>query len=272
MRLKNQLFMNAFDWLVSQGKVKGQKDFAARIGVSENTITRIKDDANQVSDRTIRMMNKAFDNIFNIGYFKGEELFMLVEEKIYYTMHPEESPFYQPDKNPQESTSGENQRHSSYPFSPIYKKKKRRWPKKTKLSPHSANNLPPIAPLDTLQWSPITPVTTTKINAKCFPIYVAISSKTTINKGNPSILPQSRGSHKQNEGITAKTLESPLFIRTCARLRGLAVTGFIWISCRFPTAENARCFPPVYPWGNKTKEKPLCVCGNTLKITMKRKT
>ena len=113
MRLKNQLFMNAFDWLVSQGKVKDQKDFAAHIGVSENTITRIKDDANQVSDKTIRMMNKAFDNIFNIGYFKGEELFMLVEEKIYYTMHPEESPFYQPDKNPHESTSGENLHQSS---------------------------------------------------------------------------------------------------------------------------------------------------------------
>jgi len=78
MRKRNKIFAEAFKWLKAhkdnEGKgVKYQKDLAARVGVSEDTITRIMRDQTEVTDDFLCKFNEAFDNIFNYQWLRGEE-------------------------------------------------------------------------------------------------------------------------------------------------------------------------------------------------------
>lgn len=78
MRKRNNIFAEAFKWLKAhrdnEGKgIKYQKDLAARIGVSEDTITRIMRDQTEVTDDFLCKFNEAFDNVFNYQWLRGEE-------------------------------------------------------------------------------------------------------------------------------------------------------------------------------------------------------
>ena len=78
MRKRNKIFAEAFKWIKAhrdnEGKgVKYQKDLAALVGVSEDTITRIMHDQTEVTDDFLCKFNEAFDNIFNYQWLRGEE-------------------------------------------------------------------------------------------------------------------------------------------------------------------------------------------------------
>lgn len=78
MRKRNNIFAEAFKWIKAhrdnEGKgVKYQKDLAALVGVSEDTITRIMRDQTEVTDDFLCKFNEAFDNIFNYQWLRGEE-------------------------------------------------------------------------------------------------------------------------------------------------------------------------------------------------------
>ena len=78
MRKRNNIFAEAFKWLKAhrdnEGKgIKYQKDLAAIIGVSEDTITRIMRDQTEVTDDFLCKFNEAFDNVFNYQWLRGEK-------------------------------------------------------------------------------------------------------------------------------------------------------------------------------------------------------
>lgn len=78
MRKRNNIFAEAFKWLKAhrdnEGKgIKYQKDLAVRIGVSEDTITRIMHDQTEVTDDFLCKFNEAFDNVFNYQWLRGED-------------------------------------------------------------------------------------------------------------------------------------------------------------------------------------------------------
>lgn len=102
-KLKNNLFLAAFDWLIKEKKVSGQKELAEKIGVSQNTITRIKHYSVTVSDETLYKMNEAFDHVFNMAYFRGESPCLLEKDLMYYQDHPEDHGWLA-NRIPQEST------------------------------------------------------------------------------------------------------------------------------------------------------------------------
>ena len=99
MRLRNEIFANVLDWLVQEGKVHDQKDLAIKIGVSQNAISRIMTDKVEPKDDTLRKLNQAFGNIFNMQYLRGESTTMLIEDEMYYRMHPEDHPLRKLAKN-----------------------------------------------------------------------------------------------------------------------------------------------------------------------------
>ena len=78
MRKRNKIFAEAFKWIKAhrdnEGKgVKYQKDLAAIVGVSEDTITRIMRDQTEVTDDFLCKFNEAFDNVFNYQWLRGED-------------------------------------------------------------------------------------------------------------------------------------------------------------------------------------------------------
>ena len=74
MRLRNNIFAEALRWLKKNvDGIKYQKDVAARVGVSEDTITRIMRDQTEVTDDFLCKFNEAFDNIFNYQWLRGED-------------------------------------------------------------------------------------------------------------------------------------------------------------------------------------------------------
>lgn len=78
MRKRNRIFAEAFRWLKAhkdkEGKgVKYQKDLAALVGVSEDTITRIMRDQTEVTDDFLCKFNEAFGDVFNYQWLRGEE-------------------------------------------------------------------------------------------------------------------------------------------------------------------------------------------------------
>lgn len=73
MRKRNNIFAEAFRWIKKNVEgIKYQKDLAARIGVSEDTITRIMRDQTEVTDEFLCKFNEAFDNVFNYQWLRGE--------------------------------------------------------------------------------------------------------------------------------------------------------------------------------------------------------
>ena len=74
MRKRNNIFAEAFRWIKKNVEgVRYQKDLAARIGVSEDTITRIMRDQTEVTDDFLCKFNEAFDNVFNYQWLRGED-------------------------------------------------------------------------------------------------------------------------------------------------------------------------------------------------------
>ena len=84
MRLRNNIFAEAFKWLKKNWEgIRYQKDLAAKIGVSEDTITRIMRDQTEVTDDFLCKFNEAFDNVFNYQWLRGEDpLHMLTVDLI----------------------------------------------------------------------------------------------------------------------------------------------------------------------------------------------
>lgn len=81
MSSRNELFKKALDWLYSEGKVADQRELSALTGINEVTISRILNDkVKEPSEATLRRFNAAFKNIFNMAYFRGDDVSMLISE------------------------------------------------------------------------------------------------------------------------------------------------------------------------------------------------
>ena len=90
-KLKNELFKVAVDYIYKEHLVGSQGELAEKIGISASALSRIMGDKKFVGDDTLRKMNEAFGNRFNMAYFRGEDHHcMLVEDLNYYKQHPEE--------------------------------------------------------------------------------------------------------------------------------------------------------------------------------------
>ena len=90
-KLKNELFKVAVDYIYKEHLVGSQGELAEKIGISASALSRIMGDKKFVGDDTLRKMNEAFGNRFNMAYFRGEDPHcMLMEDLIYYKQHPEE--------------------------------------------------------------------------------------------------------------------------------------------------------------------------------------
>lgn len=91
MRLRNNIFAAAFDYLKREKGIKTQKRLAELMGVSEDTITRILKDRCEVTEDIITKLQTASGCIFNLQWLRGEDpQCMLMEDLIYYKQHPEE--------------------------------------------------------------------------------------------------------------------------------------------------------------------------------------
>ena len=81
MRLKNEIFAAALDWLVKNKGIDGQKGLAEATGISTNTISRIMTGKVQPSDSTLRILADKFG--FNMEWLRGRDAYhMLVEDLI----------------------------------------------------------------------------------------------------------------------------------------------------------------------------------------------
>ena len=90
-KLKNELFKVAVDYIYKEHLVGSQGELAEKIGISASALSRIMGNKKFVGDDTLRKMNEAFGNRFNMAYFRGEDPHcMLMEDLIYYKQHPEE--------------------------------------------------------------------------------------------------------------------------------------------------------------------------------------
>ena len=91
MRLRNNIFAAAFDYLKREKGIKTQKRLAELMGVSEDTITRILKDRTEVTEDMITRLQTASGCIFNLQWLRGEDPnCMLAEDIDYYKQHPEE--------------------------------------------------------------------------------------------------------------------------------------------------------------------------------------
>ena len=88
--LKNRLFINAIDHLIEQKVGEDQKGVSARTGLTEATLSNIRNDKKIVSDKTIRKFLEGFPGIFNPAYFKGENIYMTLTEEMEAKIYAEE--------------------------------------------------------------------------------------------------------------------------------------------------------------------------------------
>ena len=79
MRLRNNIFAAAFDEMKRRGIVKNQKELAHKMGVSEDTITRILKDRTEVTEDVITKLQTASGCLFNLQWLRGESNIMLAE-------------------------------------------------------------------------------------------------------------------------------------------------------------------------------------------------
>lgn len=102
MILKNEIFAHVLDWLIKNKYVEDQKDLARKTGITPTTISRIMTGKVEPKDETLRKLNEAFDNIFNMQYLRGRSTTMLAKYAIYYEQNPEENPMIasEPDTHP----------------------------------------------------------------------------------------------------------------------------------------------------------------------------
>ena len=72
MRLRNEIFLAVLDWLHKNKNVRDQAHLAAIMGISTNSMSRIMTGKNDPSEVTLRKLNEAFGNIFNMDYLRGK--------------------------------------------------------------------------------------------------------------------------------------------------------------------------------------------------------
>ena len=114
MKLKNDIFAEVLDWLIKENKVADQKDLARKTGISQNTISRIMTGKVEPSDETLRRLNDAFDNIFNMQYLRGKDTIAFVEDAAYCKLHPEKHPLYEDPKQEEKEKESGMQGHADY--------------------------------------------------------------------------------------------------------------------------------------------------------------
>ena len=90
--LRSEMFAVVYDYLVKEKKVNDQKDLSIKTGITQTTISRIMKGKVQPNDDTLRKLNVAFGNIFNMQYFRGQSANMLMEDETYCQTHPIERP------------------------------------------------------------------------------------------------------------------------------------------------------------------------------------
>ena len=73
MKLRNNIFAAALDYLKRNTDIKTQKELARRMGVTENTITRILKDYTEVTEDIITKLQTASGCIFNLQWLRGED-------------------------------------------------------------------------------------------------------------------------------------------------------------------------------------------------------
>ena len=73
MKLRNNIFAAAFDYLKRNTDIKTQKELARRMGVTENTITRILRDYTEVTEDIITKLQTASGCVFNLQWLRGED-------------------------------------------------------------------------------------------------------------------------------------------------------------------------------------------------------
>ena len=78
--LKNKLFISAVDWLIDHKKVENQKELAVVTKIQEPTLSNIRNDKKMVSDKTIRKLIESFPGLFNPDYFRGQSVWMLMQD------------------------------------------------------------------------------------------------------------------------------------------------------------------------------------------------
>ena len=98
MRLRNNIFAAAFDYLKRNTDIKTQKELAHRMGLTENTITRILKDYTEVTEDIITKLQTASGCIFNLQWLRGEDAFHMLasdleEEKVDMAAEDEPQPF-----------------------------------------------------------------------------------------------------------------------------------------------------------------------------------
>lgn len=72
MKTKNELFMDAIEWLIDNGLAENQGDIAVKAGLGPNLISRIKNGhVKSVSDDAIRALCNRFKEL-NIDYLRGK--------------------------------------------------------------------------------------------------------------------------------------------------------------------------------------------------------
>ena len=97
MRLRNNIFAEAFKWLKKNWDgIRYQKDLAEKIGVSEDTITRIMRDQTEVTDDFLCRFNEAFDNVFNYQWLRGEDPLHMLTADVIETRMEKAEPYIDP--------------------------------------------------------------------------------------------------------------------------------------------------------------------------------
>ena len=96
MRLRNNNFAAAFDEMKRRSIVKTQKELAHKMGVSEDTITRILKYRTEVTDDVITKLQTASGCIFNLQWLRGEsdKMFLDTSEKNPQPSAPIDADFY----------------------------------------------------------------------------------------------------------------------------------------------------------------------------------
>lgn len=83
MTLSNELFVRAVNWLIDNRKVDDQQDLSLKTGITETTISRIMNDrVKKPSEETIKKLLDAFPGVFNPDYFRGKNIYMLMQDVI----------------------------------------------------------------------------------------------------------------------------------------------------------------------------------------------
>ena len=70
---RNQIFVAAFDYLNQIGRVGDQRELSQKTGISQTSISRIfNNHVRQPSEDSLRKLNAAFGNMFNMQWLRGE--------------------------------------------------------------------------------------------------------------------------------------------------------------------------------------------------------